>query len=201
MLLKSSWDWSLNLNVLASMSPRKRCRPRRLSAFRPTDAMPMVSETAVGWRNTLLSRSTPAAARIWNTSAGVLGASLTGGMPGMPMEVLGMFQLPGKPALLGVLGVLGVVGVAAVLGVLGVWACAKAGAISTAAIESNGLMGSFFKAVSSRFLRLPCAGACAQGPGEQRGLGWMLAHRVHLQQWLDRTIVQSISGEIGRAHV
>jgi hypothetical protein len=61
-------------------------------------------------------------------------------MPGMPMEVLGMFQLPGKPALLGVLGVLGVVGVvgvAAVLGVVDVWACAITGDISTAAIESN----------------------------------------------------------------
>ena len=118
---------------------------------------------------------------------GVVGISVT------PGYRVGPSQAPGKVAPLGVLGVLAVLGVAAVLGVLGVlvaWACATAGAMSTAAIESNGEMGSFFKTISS--LCIPFAGACAQGPGEQRGLGWISAHRARLQQWLDRTIVQSI---------
>src|SRR3954471_18682335 len=87
----------------------------------------------------------------------------------------------------------------AVLGTLGVlvaWAGATAGAMSTAAIESIGVMGSFFKTKSSCLLRIPCAGACAQGPGEQRGLGWVSARGARLQQWLDPTIVQSISSGI-----
>src|SRR4030095_12152893 len=67
--------------------------------------------------------------------------------------------------------------------------------MSTAAIESNGEMGSFFKTISS-YLCVPCAGACAQGPGEQRGLGWISAQRARLEQWLCCTIAQSIGGGI-----
>src|SRR5688572_21767521 len=105
----------------------------------------MVSETAVGWRSTLLSCSTPAPTRNWKTSAGVGGAVVVG-MPGMPGNVIGPSQLPGMPTPVGVVGVLGVLGVVAVLGAVGAgdWACVTAGAMSTAAIESNGLMGSFF---------------------------------------------------------
>ena len=72
---------------------------------------------------------------------GVVGISVT------PGYMVGPSQAPGKLVPLGVLGVLAVLGVLGVLGVLVAWACATAGAMSTAAIESKGEMGSFFKAI------------------------------------------------------